>query len=243
MMPTASGIALTKSLEKHGGGITEPEMTSKLESDMVKISSGEKTLENVVEESQGMLHDAAEKIDKDSQEIGDEIKSALHAQQFIGICPKCGNNMTIKKSKNGNFIGCDGYPECTCAYPMPRGALVQTTEEKCEVCGLPKLKVIRKGNPPQIICIDPKCSSNTSKTYLGTCPTCKKGTIRIMYSRAGRRFAGCSEWPTCTQTYPLRPRGTITPTGKACELCGAPMIQLGNIEECINTACPSRARK
>lgn len=243
MIPTASGIALTKSLEKHGGGIVEPEMTSKLEEDMLKIGSGEKTLEGVVEESQNMLHDAAMQIESEKVAIGDEIKAALRSQQFIGICPKCGNNMVIKKSKNGNFIGCDGYPECNSAFPLPRSALIQTQDTKCEVCGLPQLKVIRKGMPPSIICIDPKCSSNTSKTELGLCPTCKTGTIRIVYSKAGKRFAGCSGWPECNQTYPLRPRGVIEPTGEACELCGAPIIRLGTLEECINTACPSRSRK
>lgn len=243
MTPTASGIALTKSLEKHGGGIAEPDMTAKLEADMLKISSGEKMLSDVVEESQRMLHAAAVTIDEQKVAIGDEIKNALKSQQFIGICPNCGNNMTIKKSRNGNFIGCDGYPDCKCAYPLPRSALIQTLETKCEVCGLPQLKVIRKGMPPQTICIDPKCESNTSKTHLGKCPTCGKGTIRIMYSKAGKRFAGCSSWPECTQTYPLRPKGTVTATGKSCELCGAPIIAMGDYEECINTTCPSRSKK
>lgn len=243
MTPTASGIALTKSLEKHGGGIAEPDMTAKLEADMLKISSGEKMLSDVVEESQRMLHAAAVTIDEQKVAIGDEIKNALKSQQFIGICPNCGNNMTIKKSRNGNFIGCDGYPDCKCAYPLPRSALIQTLETKCEVCGLPQLKVIRKGMPPQTICIDPKCESNTLKTHLGKCPTCGKGTIRIMYSKAGKRFAGCSSWPECTQTYPLRPKGTVTATGKSCELCGAPIIAMGDYEECINATCPSRSKK
>jgi DNA topoisomerase-1 len=242
MIPTPSGIALTRSLEKHGGGITEPNMTAKLESDMLSISEGERTLDSVVKESQDMLHDVAVKITEASEAIGKEIKDALHSQQHIGICPSCGNNMSVKRSKNGNFIGCDGYPDCKRAYPLPRGALIQTTDTKCEVCGLPQLKIIRKGNPPSIQCIDPKCTSNVSKTDLGLCPTCKNGHIRIMYSKAGRRFAGCSSWPNCTQTYPLRPRGLITPAGKACAMCGAPMVNLGTLEECINPDCPGKKK-
>lgn len=242
MIPTASGIALTKSLEKHGGGIAEPEMTAKLEQDMLKISSGERTLDSVVEESQDMLHEAASSLEKEKNAVGDEIRAALRSQQFIGICPKCGNNMTIKKSRNGNFIGCDGFPECSCAYPLPRGAMIQTLDTKCEVCGLPQLKVIRKGVPPQTVCIDPKCSSNTSVTHLGTCPKCGTGNIRVMYSKTGKRFAGCSSWPSCDQTYPLRPKGLVQPTGKKCPECGAPIIKTGTYEECINNTCPSRKR-
>ena len=243
MIPTASGIALTKSLELHGGGIAEPRMTAELEQDMLKITSGERTLDSVVSESQEMLHRAASEISENSSIIGDEIRAALRSQQHIGTCPKCGNNMTIKRSKNGNFIGCDGYPECTCAYPLPRGAMIQTQETTCSVCGLPQLKVIRKGNPPQIQCIDPKCDSNTSKSTLGKCPTCGEGDIRVLFSKAGKRFAGCSNWPKCNQTYPLRPKGAIAPTGEACQICGAPIIGLGSYSECINMNCDSRKRK
>lgn len=242
MIPTPSGIALTKSLEKHGGGITQPDMTAKLEADMISITDGERTLDSVVKESQDMLHEVAQKISEDSDEIGQEIKAALRSQQHIGICPSCGNNMTVKRSKNGNFIGCDGYPDCKRAYPMPRGALVQTTETTCPVCGLPQLKIIRKGNPPSIQCIDPKCTSNTEKNDLGPCPTCENGRIRIMFSKAGKRFAGCSSWPACTQTYPLRPRGSIASAGRSCTICKAPMISLGNVEECINPDCPGRKK-
>lgn len=242
LVPTASGTALTKSLEKHGGGITESEMTARLEEDMLMISEGKYTLEDVVKKSQDMLYDVAVKISTESNDIGNEIKAALRSQQFVGICPSCGKNMTIKKSKNGNFIGCDGYPDCTRAYPLPKGAMIQTVETLCPICGLSQLKIVRKGMPPSIQCIDPKCSSNTSKNHLGLCPTCKKGTVRIMYSKTGKRFAGCSEWPNCTQTYPLRPRGTITPTDITCEACGAPMIQFGAIAECINPDCTTKKR-
>ena len=242
MIPTPSGIALTKALENHGGGITEPDMTAKLEADMLSISEGEKTLDAVVTESQDMLHDVAMKISEDSEDIGSEIKAALHSQQHIGICPTCGNNMTIKRSKNGNFIGCDGYPECKRAYPVPRGALIQTVETTCPVCGLPQLRIIRKGNPPMVQCIDPKCPSNTERNDLGPCPSCGVGRMRILYSKAGKRFAGCSEWPNCTQTYPLRPRGSISYAGRQCSICKAPMIQMGNAEECINPDCPGRKK-
>ena len=242
MVPTPSGIALTKALENHGGGITEPDMTAKLESDMISITDGERSLDSVVKESQDMLYNVAVKISEDQEEIGSEIKAALHSQQHIGTCPSCGNSLSIKRSKNGNFIGCDGYPECKRAYPMPRGALIQTTDTVCEVCGLPQLRIIRKSMPPSVQCIDPKCPSNTEKNDLGPCPTCGKGRIRVMYSKAGKRFAGCSEWPACTQTYPLRPRGSISYAGRQCPICKAPIVNLGNMEECINPDCPGRKK-
>jgi len=243
MTPTASGKALTKSLEKHGGGITEPEMTSRLESDMLEISEGNSTLETVVKESQNMLFDVAKKISSEKEQFGDDIRSALKTQQFIGVCPACGKDLTIKKSKNGRFIGCDGYPECTKAYPLPNGAMIQTTETICPVCGLAQLKIIRKGMPPSVQCIDPKCKSNTDRINIGKCPTCGNGTIRVTFSKAGKRFAGCSEWPKCTQTYPLRPRGTISSTGEQCGTCGSPMVEFNSHKECVNPDCDTRGGK
>jgi DNA topoisomerase-1 len=240
LIPTASGTALTKSLEKHGGGITEPEMTSRLESDMVDISEGKNTLDDVVKESQNMLFEVAKKISSEKEQFGDDIRSALRSQQFIGICPTCGNNMTIKKSKNGKFIGCDGFPECARAYPLPKGAMIQTTETTCQDCGLAQLRIIRKGVPPSVQCIDPKCKSNTDRNNLGKCPACGEGTIRIMFSKAGKRFAGCSEWPKCTQTYPLRPRGTVSSSDEQCGTCGAPVVQFNGHKECVNPDCGTR---
>ncbi len=242
MIPTPSGIALTKALENHGGGITEPDMTAKLEADMISIADGERTLDSVVKESQDMLYNVAVKISSDKEDIGNEIKAALHSQQHIGLCPSCGNNLSIKRSKNGNFIGCDGYPDCKRAYPLPRGALIQTTETVCPVCTLPQLRIIRKGMPPSVQCIDPKCISNTEKNDLGACPTCENGRIRLMYSKAGKRFAGCSEWPACTQTYPLRPRGSVAYAGRQCTICRAPILTVGTSEECINPDCPGRKK-
>ena len=243
LIPTASGIALTKSLMEHGGGITEPDMTARLEADMLKISEGETSLESVVEESQNMLHSVATKISAESEDIGNEMRDALKQQQFVGVCPKCGNNMNVKRSKNGLFIGCDGYPDCKCTYPLPNGALVQMTEVTCPVCNLPQLKVIRRGVPPSVQCIDPKCASNVEVNELGDCPTCGTGMVRVVYSKAGKRFAGCSGWPGCKQTYPLRPRGTITRTSEHCEICKSPLVMFNGTKECLNMGCESRPRK
>ena len=240
LIPTPVGIAMTKSLERHGGGITEHEMTARLEDDMMKIGLGDRTLQSVVEESQKMLHGVAEKIERDRNDIGDEIRSALKEQQHIGICPACGSTISVKRSKKGSFIGCDGYPNCTRAFPLPRGAKIETTEEICGTCGLPKLKLIRKGAPPQNVCIDPKCGTNTIKNDIGECPACGK-RIMMMYSKNGKRFAGCSGWPECDRTYPLKMSGTIVPTDVRCEHCSSPVISMNGKDECINLECPGKS--
>jgi len=55
-------------------------LTAHLEQDMEDIANGKTTLPEVVEESQDMLSDILEVMDKNKQNIGDEIRQALHEQ-------------------------------------------------------------------------------------------------------------------------------------------------------------------
>jgi DNA topoisomerase-1 len=246
LIPTSSGIAVIKSLEKHASKITESEMTATLEQDMERIAEGETTLDDVVRESQEMLLEVVETMQEHSEDIGSEIRQALQEQRYVGECPKCGGELRVIRLRRGTFIGCSNYPDCRNAFPFPKSAKVETTEDKCEVCGLPVLRVIRKGQPVSMQCIDPKCESNIERTTVGTCSDCGKD-LRILISRNGKRFVGCSGYPDCTRTYPLYQRGTINILGETCPDCGAPVIEIRNGRRtnrmCINPDCPSKEKK
>ncbi len=55
---------------------------------------------------------------------------------------------------------------------------------------------------------------------LVACPTCKEGTLRILYSKKTKRyFAACSAYPKCTQTYSLPPNSLIKKSDKECPSC------------------------
>ncbi len=245
LVPTLSGLAVVNALEKHAKIVTESRMTAQLEKDMDLIANGESSLVEVVQESQAMLLDIVEVMTKERQAIGDEIRSALQEQRFIGTCPKCGKDLRIVRSRKGSeFIGCSGYPDCDVTYPKPGGALVQPSEEKCETCGLPKVKVIRRGSPVKLQCIDPDCQSNQGKESAGACPECGK-ELRVLYSRAGKRFIGCSGYPECKRTYPLPQFGTLQFLGEKCVECGAPTLKVlgrGGWQFCANMECPTSKR-
>lgn len=50
------------------------------------------------------------------------------------------------------------------------------------------------------------------------CPTCKKGELRILYSKKFRRyFVACNAYPECKQTYTLPPNALIKKTDKVSE--------------------------
>ena len=52
------------------------------------------------------------------------------------------------------------------------------------------------------------------------------GNLAIKYSRAGKQFVGCGNWPNCDQTYPLPQFAKIVPMGKVCELCHTPKVKV-----------------
>lgn len=246
--PTESGTAVITALEQHANDITNAKMTSHLESDMDMIANGELEQSEVVEESQAMLEDIMVVLEKHKKEIGDSIKKALREQHTLGQCPKCktGHLMQIR-SRNGSFAGCSNYPECATTYPLPHGMLILATDEACDVCGAPKIKTVSRGQAPTVVCIDPKCPGALKERFLGKCPSCG-GDIRILQSRKGKRFAGCSGYPNCRVIYPLPQLGKVIATGQVCDACGSPVINVlklnrGQWTLCLNMSCPKKLEK
>jgi len=75
----------------------------------------------------------------------------------------------------------------------------------------------------------------------GNCPKCKTGKIVLIKMKDGKQFLGCSNYPTCTNSYSLPSKVSITWTYKNCEKCGAPIIKGINktmrFEVCANPSC------
>jgi len=246
LIPTLSGIAVAMSLERHAKTITESKMTAHLEQDMEKIANGESVLAEVVKESQDMLSDVIDVLEKHREQIGGDIQSALKEQSYVGICPDCGGELQVKRSRKGEFISCSNYPVCKKAYPKPRGGKVEATGEVCEICKTPLVKVIRRGTPPIKHCLNQNCASHMQINAMGVCPECG-ANLRLLYSRAGKRFLGCSSYPNCKRTYPLPQLGTVKATGEICEACQSPIMEIMTRGKpwkfCVNIECPKREKK
>jgi DNA topoisomerase-1 len=89
-------------------------------------------------------------------------------------------------------------------------------------------------------------SSLVQMDTVGVCPV-DKGQMVIRWSKIGRRFAGCSNYPNCTRTYPLPQKLKISGTGKNCQTCGAPIILIfppraKAFEFDINPDCPEKIK-
>jgi len=114
-------------------------------------------------------------------------------------CDRCGKPMIIKWGRNGRFVACSGYPDCTNTKPLgdnPDDARIQN--EKCPECSSPlKIRYTRTGR--FIGCSGyPKCRYVRSITTGIPCPN--EGCTGEMVERRtkrGRLFYGCSRYPNC----------------------------------------------
>jgi len=85
-------------------------------------------------------------------------------------------------------------------------------------------------------------NAHEKQNAVGKCPKCGKDMI-IRLSRRGERFAGCTNFPKCRNTYPLPQNGKITKTDKICDACKAPIVQVISkgkkpLDMCLNSKCP-----
>jgi len=89
-------------------------------------------------------------------------------------------------------------------------------------------------------------TTRMKQRILGKCSKCG-GDLRVIVSRTThKRFAGCSNYPKCANTFPLPQAGMIVSLGRTCEQCGVPMIQVNRAgmrpyRMCIEPKCPSKA--
>lgn len=115
------------------------------------------------------------------------------------------------------------------------------TDEFCPDCGLPLF--IRRGPYGEFTACSgyPRCKyiKKTPKkepVKLGIpCPICQEGEVVERTSARGRSkgslFYACSRFPSCKATF------SGIPTGEKCEVCGSPMITVGDIVRCNSERC------
>ena len=86
--------------------------------------------------------------------------------------------------------------------------------------------------------------SEEEASHLGKCPKCG-GELRILRSRFGKNFVGCSGYPKCTNTYSLPQNALIRPAGKICGKCGTPVVRVIRkgrrpFEMCLDPECETK---
>ncbi|SEO69831.1 DNA topoisomerase I [Denitrobacterium detoxificans] len=249
--PSALGMAVVDALDRFAPHITTADMTAELESEMDNIAKGENTRESVVAHSRALLGEQLAELMPHSEEVKEALADAVAADAYVGKCPKCGKDLQLRASQKTRsmFIGCAGWPECDVTYPLPKGK-VESTDQLCETCGMPMIKVTPFRSKPHMQCIDPECETNREPDVeVGVCPKCKElGKTSKLIARKNprtlKRSITCENFDECQTRYPLPQYGELTATEEVCEHCGAPMVIVttnrGPWKLCPNFECPGR---
>jgi DNA topoisomerase-1 len=128
-------------------------------------------------------------------------------------CPTCGKPLVYRFGKNGKFLSCSTYPDCTFACPCDKdGKMIEekVSEHKCPKCGKPM--VYKSGRfGPFLGCSDyPECKTTLKLDKEGNvlppkppaeptgikCHKCKTGELVIRQGKKGP-FMGCNRFPKC----------------------------------------------
>ncbi len=178
-------------------------------------------------------------------------------------CPECGSRLQKRWSRNGWFIGCEGYSNGEAgatAKPKGKGARaakatrcrytrslgqdgrpleVRITEYRCEECQKPM--AIRTGRYGEFLACTgyPECK-HTRPMPLGVkCPKCGGDVIEVRAKKkGGRAFYGCVNYQKSKCDFKVWQR----PVPKPCPLCHAPFLLRGGGEKnpkllCANKDC------
>jgi DNA topoisomerase-1 len=212
--PTELGKAVNLFLVNHFDNFFNTEFTAKMEANLDEIEFG-----NV--RWQELLKDYYDKMVAEMSLV--DIKSSKkELEETTDIkCSKCDGVMVKKWGKNGAFLSCSSYPECTEIYNFERdenGAIKiikpETIGEKCPQCGNELMqKTGRFGK--FIACSNyPKCKYTKPFTLGIKCPQCKTGEITEKKNKKGKIFYSCSNYPDCKYI------SNYKPVAIACDSCG-----------------------
>jgi DNA topoisomerase-1 len=247
--PTELGFIVNDLLVDNFPDIVDVEFTARMEENLDRIESTEVESAKILSQFYGAFKKELETASKNMLSVkGVGLPTGLD-------CPDCGKPLHIKVGKNGHFLACSGYPDCSYSrdYIRDERGNIQPVEinteavagKVCEKCGSPM--VAKRGRYGEFLACSayPDCKNTQSLNSNGTnqkigipCPekNCD-GEIVERHSKRGKLFYGCSQFPKCEfATWDK-------PVNKKCPQCGAPILiekttkKEGTILTCLSAEC------
>jgi DNA topoisomerase I len=238
--PSELGWFINGLLVQNFPNIVDTEFTAKMEKSLDEIERGQYPYLQLLNEFYGQFSGTL----KSAQSNMLNMKGVGWPTELK--CPRCERGLQIRWSRNGPFIACSGYPECSFSSNYERDdkggiRLLEENEssgETCDKCGRPM--VLKRGRYGAFLACSgyPGCRNTRSVSTGIPCPRegCS-GLLVERVSKTGRRFLGCNRYPDCKTAV----WGRVVQ--KTCPGCGASALlekqdrKGGQKLVCINPAC------
>jgi len=248
--PSELGFIVNDLLVDNFPEILNIDFTAGLENDLDRVEAGEKKYLAVLQEFYKLFESRLNEAKDNMVSIkGVGVKTALP-------CPVCKSHLNLKVGKNGTFVSCSTYPDCSFSRNYTRDEkgelhIVEQPEAKeaegkfCEKCGAQML--IKHGRYGEFLACSkyPECKNTQSliNTENGgsvgvKCPESDcDGDIVEKKSKRGKLFYGCNKYPDCTFA------SWDKPVDKKCPDCGAIYLvekttkRDGTFLKCQNKEC------
>jgi DNA topoisomerase I len=248
--PSELGFIVNDLLVQNFPEVFGVEFTARMEDNLDRVETADLDAVKVLKDFYLPFKDKLEKAEEEMLSVkGVGIPTGL-------TCPQCQENeLHVKVGRNGHFLACNGYPDCTYSrdYTRDEKGRIQpieinhsaATDKVCPKCQ--KNMVVKRGKYGEFIACSgyPECKHTESVNGGGggqsigmQCPEdgCE-GDIVEKRSRRGKVFYGCSRYPDCTfATWDK-------PIAKPCPICSKPYLvekntkRQGNFLACVDREC------
>ncbi|MDR1474148.1 MAG: type I DNA topoisomerase [Endomicrobium sp.] len=205
-IPTNLGIVVNDVLKNHFSNIVNVEFTANVEEKLDDIAEDKAQWQNVLKAFYIPFDKHLSEAEKNLQ------RQKIQPQMSDEICPNCGRPMAIRDSRNGQFLGCLGYPECKTTLSLGKDGkkieCPQETDIKCDKCGSILLKKVGFRGKQYLVCKNEECKTTYNIDKNGN-PVIKPAPQHTgikcekcgseMLKRIGKRgpFLTCSAFPKC----------------------------------------------
>ena len=195
--PTELGMAVTKMLVENLPEIMDVHFTASMEENLYKIAAGELDKDK-------LLKGFYKTFKKDLEKFSGKKKKEVQPTEVL--CPNCQkSNLVVRFGKNGEFLGCPNFPDCTftCNFERTEDNKIQCKEAEepkeldivCPTCGKHLRQVMGKFGPFIACSGYPECTYIHREIASFTCPN-DKGEIIKRRWRGGTMW-GCGNYPKC----------------------------------------------
>ena len=180
LKPTVLGEVTTKLMKDYFGKFVDYGFSANLETQLDEIQEGKVPWQTIISK----FYDTFESTLESAEESLKETRIKVPDEVTDEVCPNCGRNLVVKKSKYGKFLACPGYPECKFTK-----TLIIDTGVPCPKCGGRIIKRKSKTGKTFYSCENlPKCDYMTwDEPLKKVCDKCgshlfrKSGKFRTIY--------------------------------------------------------------